>query len=70
MSRRSSPAASLCCGLLVLSGLTHAGCASSDGDRGPSPPVRETQNPEAPPYSNPRPKIRPKDVVLPEPDEE
>lgn len=71
MSRRSNPlAVGLCCGLFSLSALGAAGCASSDADTGPTQPVRETQNPEAPPYSAPRPKIRPKDVVPPGSDED
>ncbi|MBL4850183.1 MAG: hypothetical protein JKY65_32040 [Planctomycetes bacterium] len=43
------------------------GCASAPAESQPgAEPVRETQNPEAPPFGNPRPKIRPGDVVSPD----
>jgi hypothetical protein len=51
----------------VLAPVLLAGCASSEPVESPgAEPVRETQNPEAPPFGNPRPKIRPKDVVSPD----
>lgn len=54
----------------VLAPVLLAGCASSGAAEAPgAEPVRETQNPEAPPFGNPRPKIRPKDVVPPDGEE-
>tara|TARA_R110002072_G_scaffold28209_7_gene90800 strand:+ start:1983 stop:2192 length:210 start_codon:yes stop_codon:yes gene_type:complete len=52
----------------VLAPVILAGCASGDApaENAGAEPVRETQNPDAPPFGNPRPKIRPKDVVTPE----
>lgn len=54
----------------VLAPALLSGCASSEPTESPgAEPVRETQNPEAPPFGNPRPKIRPKDVVAPDNEE-
>jgi len=68
--RRSNPLRilSVCC---LLVPVLLAGCASSDtpSESPGAEPVRETQNPEAPPFGNPRPKIRPKDVVSPDNEE-
>lgn len=67
-NRRNSLVLATC----VLWGLT--ACASTPAEEGPATeskePVRETQNPEAPPFGNPRPKIRPKDVSAPDQEEE